>query len=218
MRTFDTTPVRDPRNAAGMMTDVLALALVGPAWTKYAPGGDGNVDACVKVSREFSKMPRHFTNGYKRRGGSSELYQRIKKISEALPYDPNWVVRDNAKREVYGNVTALGGRILGIALDALEDERRWEKCICETREPANTFIGTPARINPPEWLKIWHDFVSGAARLGADLGEIATVECAWRFRDLTDRSHRGRNVRAAWEAAWLSGNYKFATELIESIR
>lgn len=215
MRSIDTTPIRDPRNAVGLLTDVFALALAGPAWTPYA--SDVGADVCVKIGREFSKMPRNYTNGYKRRGGSSELYQRLKAAVELLPSDPDWRMRDNARREVYNTVHALGSFILRVAIDTLEDERRWDQFITETREPANAFMGTPAQTHPPAWVKAWHDHVSCAHRLGADLGAIATFECEWRFRDLTDRSHRGRNVRAAWEAAWLSGNYKFATELIESI-
>lgn len=217
MRTTDTTPIRDPRNAVGLMTDVLSLALAGPKWAPYvAADGDGAA-LCVKLGREFSKMPRHFTNGYKRRGGSSELYQRLKAAQELLPADPDWRMRDNGRRETYNTVHSLGSRIYGIALDALEDERRWEKFITETKIPAHPWTNTPASIAPPEWLKAWHDFVSSAQRLGVDLGEISTIECGWRFRDLTDRSHRGRNVRAAWEAAWLSGNYKFATQLISEV-
>lgn len=215
MRTSDTTPIRDPRNAVGLLTDVFALAVAGPAWAKYAP--DAGVDACVQLGREVSKMPRSYTNGYKRRGGSSALYQRIKVAHEQLPADPDWRLRDNARREVITTMNSLGMFILRVATDVLEDEKRWEKFISETHEPANAFMGYPAKTNPPEWRKAWLDHVSGAARLGADLSAIATFECEWRFRDLTDRSHRGRNVRAAWEAAWLSGNYKFATELIESI-
>lgn len=216
MRATDSTPIRDPRNAVGLMVDVFDRALAGPVWRTFTPD-NGFAAACSKIGREFSKMPRHFTNGYKRRGGSSDLYQRLKQVEEQRAQDPDWLLRDNARRAAYETMEALGALIMKTAIDALEDVRRWEKFISETRVPAHPWSGTPARIEPPEWRKTWLDYVSGAIALGVDPGEIATIECDWRFRDLTDRSHRGRNVRAAWEAAWLSGNYKFAAELIESI-
>lgn len=217
MARTDTTPIRDPRNAVGLLTDVFVLALAGPTWKQCRPDGDDGVDACVKLGYEFSKMPRNYTNGYKRRGGSSELYQRLKTAREKLPIDPDWLIRNNQRREVFTTVDALGSFGLRIAVDTLEDTRRWEKFISETHIPASPWSGSAARIDPPEWLKAWHDHVSAAQRLGADLTEITTRECEWRFRDLTDRSHRGRNIRDAWQAAWLSGNYKFATQLIEDI-
>jgi len=218
MRTTDTTPIRDPRNAGGLLTAVLELALAAPSVVKYA-NVIADLAEIVKVGREFSKMPRNYTNGYKRRGGSSEFYQRIKKLWEAAPQGALdlYLDRDRERRDAYGTAKLLADRILKVAVDTLEDERRWVRFISETRIPARSYTNTPASIEPPEWRKAWLDHVSGAQQLGADLSEIATIECEWRFRDLTDRSHRGRNIRAAWEAAWLSGNYRFATELIESI-
>jgi len=219
MRTTDTTPIRDPRNAAGLLTATLELALASPIVTKY-PGVVAELASFVKVGHEFTKMPRNYINGYKRRGGSSEFYQRIKALWEAAPPGSMdmYLDRDSGRRDVYGTAKSMADRLLRVAVDTLEDVTRWDKFINETRVPGSAFLGTSSSTAPPEWRKAWLDHVSSAERLGADLGAIATAECEWRFRDLTDRSHRGRNVRAAWEAAWLSGNYKFAAELIESIR
>ncbi len=218
MRETDNTPIRDPRNAGGLLTAVLELALAGPIVAKY-PNVIADLAEIVKVGREFSKMPRSYTNGYKRRGGSSEFYQRIKKLWEAAPPGAMdlYLDRDRERRDAYGTAKSLADRILKVAVDTLEDMTRWEKFISETRIPARSYTNTPASIEPPEWRKAWLDHVSSAQRLGADLSAIATAECDWRFRDLTDRSHRGRNIRAAWEAAWLSGNYKFATQLISEV-
>lgn len=217
MRTTDTTPIRDPRNAAGLLTAVLELAIAGDVGAPYTRN-DKNLAEAVKLGREFSKMPRSFVNGYKRRGGSSNLYQRVKALDERLPSDTDlYLDRSSDRRDIAGTAKALADRVLRVAIDTLEDVKRWEKFISETHVPASRYTNTPARTDPPEWRKAWLDHVSGAQRLGADLAAIATIECDWRFRDLTGRSHRGRNIRAAWEAAWLSGNYKFAAELIESI-
>lgn len=66
-----------------------------------------------------------------------------------------------------------------------------------------------------DWPTSWHDHVSEVMRIGVDSSEISDRECMWRWRDLTGRRRRGRNVKAAFEAAWLSGNFKFARQLIQ---
>lgn len=208
MTRSDTTPIRDPRNAVGLLTEVLGHVLAMPLWS------DGEHSDLVPVTHalglEFTKAPRNIFNGYRRRG-SSELYQRVKDTQERFPADL-WLIRDNRRREHIETFKSLAQRILYVIVDAMEDIKRWEKFISPWVEPAR--YGQPAKTNDPEWHKAWHDYVSGAQRLGVDLPTIALAECSWRFRDLTDRSHRGRNVKAAFEAAWLAGQYKFAEQLV----
>jgi len=207
----DTTPIRDPRNAVGLLTEVLGHVLTAPLWMSITSDEHAQlVPATYLLGKEFTKSPRSIFNGYRRRG-SSELYRRAKDVQEKLPADL-WLIRDARRRDCVETFLALTQRILAVIVDAMEDIKRWEKFIHPWTEPAH--YGQPAKTNDPEWHKAWHDYVSGAQRLGVDLPTTALAECNWRFRDLTDRSHRGRNVKAAFEAAWLAGQYKFAEQLV----
>jgi hypothetical protein len=208
----DTTPIRDPRNAVGLLAEVLGHVLATPLWEIIATDGEHAkiVPATHELGNEFTKSPRNIFNGYRRRG-SSDFYQRAKTLQEKIPADL-WLFRDNRRREYIETIRSLAQRIVYVIIDAMEDIKRWEKFISPWVEPAR--YGQAAKTNDPEWHKAWHDYVSGAQRLGVDLPTIALAECNWRFRDLTDRSHRGRNVKAAFEAAWLAGQYKFAEQLV----
>lgn len=209
MARTDTTPFRDPRNAVGLLTDVLDLALAGPALTASTLKDDAVFEAVVEardVGREFTKASRRVLNGAFRRN-TSGLYQRTKTARECVPAG-SWLMRDTKLRDLYATVGSLSDRSLQIIEKVMEDAETWTAVVPKHRDPVI-----------PEWHKNWHDHVSSALRLGVDLAAILNLECGWRFRDLTDRSHRGRNVRAAFEAAWLAGQYKFAQKLVtEALR
>jgi hypothetical protein len=216
MARTDTTPFRDPRNAVGLLTDVLDLALTGPTLTgglftvprevkqkppalyKFDPDeAISPVIASRDLGREFAKAPRRVFNGYRRKG-TADLYQRVKAAYEELPSDM-WLYGDS-KRELHTTLRSLAERGLKIVIASMEDVAHWQ------RFPSEEGHG---------WHRWWHDHVSSALRLGVCQNDIANAECGWRFRDLTERSHRGRNMRAAFEAAWLAGQYKFARSLVE---
>jgi hypothetical protein len=201
MTRTDTTPFRDPRNAVGLLTDVLDLALAGPVLVTLSTKNREMIEMINVVARardlgrEFTKAPRKVFNGYRRRG-TAGLYQRLKIVSEEMPEDL-WLLGEK-ERALHGTLRSISERGLKIAMIAMENATQWQKF--------SEVLG--------EWHRAWHDHVSSALRLGADQAAIVDAECGWRFRDLTDRSHRGRNIRAAFEAAWLAGQYKFAQQLI----
>lgn len=207
----DTTPIRDPRNAVGLLTDVLDLVLRGPVWATLGPRDALAVMATSRdLGRDFAKAPRTIVNGYKRRG-TAAFYQKVKDAWETLPEDL-WAIRDTKLRELHSTLSELARANLRIIIDAMEDMQRWDKFINGWREPGGRWHAP--KNHDPEWLRFWHDHTSSALRMGADRDAVTLLECSWRFRDLTDRSHRGRNVRAAFEAAWLAGHYKFARQLV----
>lgn len=209
MTRSDTTPFRDPRNAVGLLTAVLDLAIASP---EIETSKDINEEVMRPVHRAsqlahaFVRAPRTVLNGY-RRSGHAKLYQSIKETRDKLPEDLHmWSKR---KVELYSTIKSLCDRGLGLAQNMLENAAGWQKVIVEPQHH-------PAK--PPmksEWTLAYHDHVSSAARLGVDLSRVHELEVEWRFRDLTDRGHRGRNIRAAFEAAWLSGNYEFAKQLLK---
>jgi hypothetical protein len=207
MAKTDTTPFRDPRNAVGLLTDVLDLALASPA-TSTLQGSD-RYDAIVEardVGYAFTKASRRVFNGYARKP-TAQLYQRALTARENVPAG-SYSMRSGSLRELYATVGSLADRSLQIIEKVMEDVTTWNR-------PAPKSGADPVI---PLWHTSWHDHVSSALRLGVDHSAIGALECGWRFRDLTDRSHRGRNVRAAFEAAWLAGQYKFAKQLIQEIK
>jgi hypothetical protein len=213
----DPTPIEDPRNAVGLLTDVLDLVLAQPVYQLFetdAIKADvyvAGIPAARDLGRMFTRGPRKVFNGYRRRG-TSELYQQLKTVQETPP-DADWRIRDNRRRELATASWSMASRILKIAIDVMEDARRWEKYNKAIVEPATPY--TPMRAYPAPWAKDWEDHIRYARDyFGVDVGAIAMAECSWRFRDLTERSHRGLNTRAAFEAAWLAGQYDFAKRLI----
>lgn len=207
----DITPFRDPRNVVGLLTDVLDLALRGPVLARAAADADvlSPVTRARDLGREFTKAPRTVLNGYKRKG-SSDLYQRVKTVREKMPEDL-WLW-DAKKRELHGSLRSLGERGLKIIMAVMEDAESWEKFTKPWTERSHSYGS--ARTVDPEWPREWKDHVLHAIGLGVDLGAILNLDVEWRWRDLTDRSHRGKNIKAAFEAAWLAGQHKFALELI----
>lgn len=225
MARTDTTPFRDPRNAVGLLTDVLDLALVSPTLTgglfsiprekkqpvlyKFHP--DEAISPVIDsrdLGREFAKASRRVFNGYRRKG-TADFYQRTKTAYDDLPGDLH--IWGDAKRELNATLRSLAERGLKIIIASMENLDHGQKfAVVPGRGPSNV-------IALPEWHRWWHDHVSSAIRLGVCQSDIANVECAWRFRDLTERSHRGKNTRAAFEAAWLAGQYKFARQLVEEM-
>lgn len=209
MTRADTTPFQDPRNAVGLLTAVLDLAIAAP---EIQTSKDVNeemmrpVHRASQLAHAFVKSPRTVLNGY-RRSGYAKLYQSVKETREKLPEDLyTW---NKKKVELYATIKSLCDRGLGLTQNMMEDADRWQKAVVEPR---------PDPAKPPlksEWTLGYHDHVSSAARLGVDLSRVHEIEVEWRFRDLTDRGHRGRNIRAAFEAAWLSGNYAFAKQLLK---
>jgi hypothetical protein len=202
MTRTDTTPFRDPRNAVGLLTDVFDAALSSPKAARAEADVLDTVTCARDLGREFTRAPRIVLNGYKRKGMSG-LYQRVKAVQAKLNLLEDswqWGVE---KRELLSMLRALSGCGLAIIVRVMEDADSWEK------------LNQPTAREDPEWPRQWHDHTSNALRLGADLAVIQNIEVEWRWRDLTDRSHRGRNVKAAFEAAWLAGQYKFAQQLLE---
>jgi hypothetical protein len=202
-------PFRDPRNVVGLLTDVLDLALRGPVLAKASADADvlSPVTRARDLGREFTKAPRTVLNGYKRKG-FSDLYQRAKTVHEKMPEDL-WMW-DAKKRELHGSLRSLGERGLKIIMAVMEDAESWEKF---TKPTTQRHYGKVTTIDP-EWPREWEGHVSHATGLGVDRGAISNLDVEWRWRDLTDRSHRGKNIKAAFEAAWLAGQHKFALELI----
>jgi hypothetical protein len=201
----DTRSFKDPRNAVGLLADVLDVVLASPAlqaplftdWEELHP-----VVATRDVGREFAKSSRQVFNGYARKGYST-LYQRAKALIDKLLLDEMWLLKGH-KREVIETTRSLSRLIISTICHVMEDVTRWNKPAPEHRDP-----------EMPYWHLLWHDFVSSALRLGADQGQINKCECEWRWRDITDRSHRGRNMRAAFEAAWLAGAHDFALQMLK---
>jgi len=215
-------PFRDPRNVVGLLTDVLDLALAGPVLAKASADADAvNPTARARdLGREFAKAPRTVLNGYKRKG-SSDFYQRVKTAREKLPEDLwGW---DKRKRELHSTLRSLSERGLKIIMAVMEDLDSWEKFTKPWTESDGNFgmslsarshsYGS-ARTVDPAWPREWESHVASATELGVDRSAISDLDVEWRWRDLTDRSHRGKNIKAAFEAAWLVGQYKFALELI----
>ena len=212
----DPTPIEDPRNAIGLLTDVLDLVFAQPAYQLFETGAISNdIDmshprATRDLGRMFTRGARKVMNGYRRRG-TSELYQQLKLVREDMPVD-DYTIRDQQRRVLCAAVWDMSRCICVVAMDAMEDSRRWEKHTQEIVEPATS--NRPATTYPPPWVKTWQDHIHAAGKFGVDVGAIAKLECNWRFRDLTARTHRGLNTRAAFEAAWLAGQYDFAKRMI----
>ena len=211
MAKTDTTPFRDARNAVGLLTDVFDLALEGPKLTPSRFPDREVLRAIVTardLGREFAKSSRRVFNGYARKSHSG-LYQRVKDARTKLPAES--YLLDAKILDLYATIGSIGDRSLSIVETVMEDATQWTKYTTGWVERPSY---GPHVTHDPQWHRDWHDHVSSALRLGADREAIANLECSWRFRDLTDRSHRGRNIRAAFEAAWLAGQYKFAQQLI----
>lgn len=198
----DTTPFRDARNAVGLLTDVFDLALAGPEMAAFSDRETMIVLVRARdLGREFTKASRRVFNGYARKG-TSDLYERVKATYKEVPSGAAYSLPIKI-RELCATIGSMARHGLRIAELVMEDGVWWEQ------------YARGKLIDPADhWNSAWHDHVSSALRLGADRTAIGNLECGWRFRDLTDRSHRGRNVRAAFEAAWLAGHYKFAKQLI----
>lgn len=207
----DLTPMRDPRNAVGLMTDVLDLVVKTESWQSVLASDDEAVAIMTfarEAGRKFSKSPKTIANSC-RRSGSVGFYE---KVNAALEPVDHWLIRDARRREHRDTLRDLVRRVLLIVEAVMRDAVIWEKYT----KPQKVYqgYGRPNTMADPMWFKEWHDFVSLAQRFGVDMPTIAKIECNWRFRDLTNRSHRGLNTRAAFEAAWLAGQYKFAIQLV----
>jgi len=212
--TVDTTPIQDPRNAVGLLTDVVDLVLTGPMFSAPLFTEHESLYSFVvgrDLAREFQKSSRRVFNGFERKT-SAALYQRLKTQREKIPAEASGFKYGDKRRDLYGTLGAIADRGLAIAVMVMEDFDSWKRYTASWVDQRN--YGPPVQ-HDAEWHKVWHDHVSMGLRLGADRNEIFKAECGWRFRDLTDRSHRGRNMRAAFEAAWLAGEYKFARSLLE---
>lgn len=214
MTRSDFTPFRDPRNAVGLLTDVLEMALKTSGiekvdWTTSDRREFGSLDSvhvAANLGHAFAKSPVTVLNGHKRRG-HAKLYQQIKDALATLPGD-TWLW-GKEKRELLATVKSIAWRPLDIVVKVMENATMWERFSKSYTEQT---------LNGPViqgWLREWQDHVSSAVRLGADSSRIHEREVEWRFRDLTDRDHRGRNVRDAFQAVWLTGNYKLAVELLK---
>jgi hypothetical protein len=212
MRPTDTTPIQDPRNAVGLMIDVAELTI---------PTDDSIPDVTNSVfitardlGREFSRASRRVFNGYRRQDGA-DLYERTQRVyRDELRDHSKLMIRPGSAAERTSTITHLFERALGIAELVMRNFDGWKAYTHEQVPPRSPYSGVRA-TTPALWAKTWHDFVSTALRAGVDGTKIELIECNWRFRDLTDRKHRGLNRRAAFEAAWLVGNYKFAKQLLE---
>jgi hypothetical protein len=197
---------------------VLDLALAGPVLAKASADADAvNPTARARdLGREFAKAPRTVLNGYKRKG-SSDFYQRVKTAREKLPEDLwGW---DKRKRELDATLRSLSERGLKIIMAVMEDLDSWEKFTKPWTERNHIYTNHTGTVShtrtvDPEWPREWESHVASATELGVDRSAISDLDVEWRWRDLTDRSHRGKNIKAAFEAAWLAGQYKFALELI----
>lgn len=213
----DTTPFNDPRNAVGLLTDVVDLVLVSSTFTSQFTEQELLSDALYvfivgrDLSREFQKASRRVFNGHARKT-SADLYQRLKTQREKIPAEASGYRYGDKRRDLYGTLGAIADRGLAIAVMVMEDFDSWKKYTTGWTQ-RQTYGGVTH--HDAQWHQVWHDHVSMGIRLGADRDEIFKAECGWRFRDITDRSHRGRNMRAAFEAAWLAGEYKFARSLVE---
>lgn len=207
----DTTPIRDPRNAVGLMVDAVRIGFVSG---DVAEPWNAMFVQAIDLGAEFSKSSRRVFNGYERRDGA-DLYQRIKTTIEKLNSADFSFFRSQTKIEAIGTLRTLCDRLLDMAELTMRNFDGWKAYT----EPGKTPGGYPnyqTTTTPPLWHQTWHDFVSMLLRLGADVHQIHLRECSWRFRDLTARKHRGLSTRAAFEAAWLAGQYKFARRLLET--
>ena len=201
----DTRPYKDPRNAVGLLTDVFDLALVARApeiaafkppplfadlWKDlscYAEARD--------VGRSFAKASVEAFSGARRKG-TAPLYQRAKSIR--YPID---VYRlSNATQELLHKLNDLVIPIKNIITGVMEDAHGW-------RDPSENKY----------WIELWKTYVPNALALGADGAGIAHREAHWRWRDVTDRKHRGLSMRAAFEAAWMAGQHDFAMKLVKGL-
>lgn len=205
----DTTPIRDPRNAVGLMADVIKLT----AWRGRVIGPCAAIfETAIALGVEFSKSSRRVFNGYERRDGA-DLYARVKLSQEKLNSNEFAFVRRETAIETIGTLRSLCDRTLDIAELAMRNLDAWKVYT----EPQRVSLGYGGFTTADaRWHTVWHDHVSAALREGADAHQINLLECNWRFRDLTNRKHRGLCTRAAFEAAWLAGEYKFAKRLLET--
>lgn len=216
----DSTPIEDPRNAVGLLTDVLDTVLTSSTYQAFAtPARLAGVDlehppAARDLGRMFAKGPRKVLNGYRRRN-TAELYQQLKNVYERTPND-RWLIRDVRRGDLAGAAWDMSKRIVRIAMDVMEDARCWEKFVKGwTERQYSPVSGTYVpQFQRPPWEKSWSDHQREARMFDVDGFTIAKFECNWRFRDVTERNHRGLATRAAFEAAWLAGQYEFAMQLV----
>jgi hypothetical protein len=213
---IDTTPFEDPRNAIGLLTEVLDVVLAQPQYQMFEVGAvNARLDmshprAASDLGHLFRRGPRNLFNGYRRRG-TAELYQRFKKLHESMPVD-DYTIRDTTRRTQAAAVWDVSRRITRIAMNVMENMTLWDTFNKEIVDAATSY--SPKRTYPAPWTREWEATIRDAGKFGVDVATISKIECNWRFRDLTARSHRGLNTRAAFEAAWLAGQYDFAKRLI----
>jgi hypothetical protein len=190
-------PFNDPRHAVGLGVDALRLAFerierVAPkAMQKHVAVVDA-ARTCRAAAERFVKAPRTAIRGARRKGVRA-IYRELERASEAangLGYPPSPI------DELY----LLAARPVRLAIAAMEGDA-WRT--------ASFDDGT----NIPD--ECWRQAAAGA---GVDPWVLEQCEVEWRYRDTVDRKHRGKDMRAAFEAAWLAGERNFAERLLKEKR
>jgi len=177
-------PFRDPRNIAGIIADVWAIVRVD------VPSNHNDLARLVTTAlthtRDFSRAPRTALRGAAR-SGHAALYRRAEQTSQQL---------------------------ISLWNDLYWDRKQWESYFDLADTALNLVITAMTNERPKVGRQVWLEWTKVVLRSGIDGQTLQNIELEWRFKDVTDRRHCGASMRAAFEAAWLAKQYKFARQLV----
>jgi hypothetical protein len=192
---------KDPRHAVGFMACVLHAAKQNITQTQLrvvdsngATPATKSLDELCAIADAFVKSPRKVViNGAKRPGvhGQYERLKQIKLEGRDYPYTQD-------RHKALGLLVDIGDLLRDAMLRIMEDAKQY----------------TAPLDDPATQYYFWHR-VAGLACESELISphEVRKFECEWQWMDLIERRHRGAVIKAAYEAAWLAGQYEIAWDL-----
>ncbi len=214
---------KDPRNALGLVADVIDLTIktveARPLPYTVLATDAAQLHTVRDLSRAFAKSPKTVLGGATRKGHSA-LYQQAKQAQKNLvEADYRW---HNQRQDFIREIRGLCLVPYWIIHHTMEDMDRWygSKGWIDSRPngrnpPVYVDQHKINQISLPPWSELWAEITKSTNWLQVDNTHLATLEAEWQWRDITERSHRGQNIRAAFEAAWLCKHYDFAIQLLK---
>jgi len=180
---------RDPRHAVGLGVDVLRLGLAS------AP------------SVALEKKPE-----------IASAIRRCQAAAERFVRAPRTVIRGARRkgaRAVYRELAQAVESAKGLGFDNSVLDALWLLAYMAADLAVDAMEGDDWRAESDIPSERWRE---AAVSVGVDPWVIEMREVEWRYRDLVDRKRRGKDMRAAFEAAWLAGERDFAERLLKEAR
>jgi len=177
---------KDPRNLAGYLADFMKLAMPAIQLDKTLSSESFAVIRTVyDLTCSFAHAPRTIIGGYKR-PLHYKLAGQIENIREQMVSNPlnNPILSPICSAELRSFIYDVITAIWSGVKNGYSIRRR---------EDTERDVIKRYKLNGEE---------------------IAKIEMHWIFKDATNRKHHGKEVREAFEAAWLTGNHDFARALV----